>query len=248
MTDIDGTISRIVSPPSAAVVEPRAREALALLTQRLAVVAVVSGRDARGARRMVGLDGVVYLGNHGMERLEGGALVVSPLVEPYLETVSAATARLRRELSIPGVVVEAKGATASIHYRAAPDPEGIEMSVVATARRVAAELGLRATRGRRVVEVRPPVDLNKGTAVRQLAAERGLRGLVFVGDDRTDLDAMDAVRDLRRSGTVAGLSIGVVGPETPADVRERADVTVDEVDGVIVLLEGLVAGLRAGAL
>ena len=248
VSDVDGTISRITSPPSAAVVDSAARAALAALVGLLDVVAVVSGRDARDARRMVGLDGVVYLGNHGMERLERGVLTVSPFAEAHRDAVHAAVMELRRELDLPGVSFEDKGVTASVHYRAARDPDSTEHRLIDAAARVATAHGLRLTRGRRVVELRPPLDLNKGTAVRELVAARRLRGIVFVGDDRTDVDAMAEVSALRDSGDVAGLCVGVVGPETPPAIREQADVTVDEVDGVVRLLESLAAELGPGCI
>jgi len=244
VTDVDGTISRITSPPSAATVDPAAHAALRELVGLLDVVAVVSGRDAEDARRMVGLDEVVYLGNHGMERLEGDVLTVSPLATSYRQRVGAAVAALRSALDLPGVTLDDKGVTASVHYRQAQDPLAVERVVVDAARRVADDLGLRVTRGRMVVELRPPIDLNKGTAVRELVVARGLRGVVFVGDDRTDVDAMETVIDLRANSGIAGVCVGVLGPETPSVVRERADEMVQGVDGVARLLQQMATELR----
>src|SRR5262249_26242674 len=123
LTDVDGTISRLAPTPAAAVVDVRMRDSLGRLARVLRVVAVISGRGALDAQRMVGGDGLVYVGNHGLERLDRGALRWDPAAEPFRPALARTVRALRQALADQlGVIVEDKGATASVHYRLSPDP------------------------------------------------------------------------------------------------------------------------------
>lgn len=239
MTDIDGTISRVTAPPEAATVEPAAREALRRLAAVLDAVAVVSGRAARDARTMVDVSGLIYVGNHGLERWHDGQVTASPEATAYREQVARVAAELTESLALPGVRVEDKWLTLSVHYREAPDPERAEDAVRAALLPLAEGEGLVVRPGRMVFEVRPPITVNKGTAVRDLIRERGLRSAVFVGDDVTDLDAMAAIRSLSDADIIRGFSVGVVGPESPEAIAAEADATVEGVDGVVDFLTAL---------
>jgi trehalose 6-phosphate phosphatase len=236
ITDIDGTISRIALTPDAAIVEPEAKAALASLAEKLDLVAAVTGRSARDAAAMVDLPGLTYVGNHGMEILFGGrrsiaqaAAEFEPLVRELLERAEAA-------LDLAGLIFEDKGVTASIHYRAAPEPALAKPRILEVLVPLAEELGLRLTEGRMVVEIRPPVVVNKGTAVRQLADDFHLRSLVFLGDDVTDLDAMRVVAELRDAGVAQGAVVGVLSAESPAPLVEHSDIRLGSVDDVAELL------------
>ncbi len=239
ITDLDGTISRIAPAPELAEVEPAARDALRDLAERLDLVAIVSGRSAADAQRLLQLDRVVYMGNHGLERRARGRTEVAPEARPYLPLISQTLTALASKLPATGVLVEDKGATASIHYRQAPDPELAKSAILTALRPLAEQHGLRISHGRRVVELRLPVALDKGSALRDLVRDYQLRSVIFLGDDVTDLDAMRALQTLRDSGSVAGLSVGVVGPETPEQIAQAADLTVPGVDDVVRLLTAL---------
>jgi trehalose 6-phosphate phosphatase len=239
ITDLDGTISGIAPAPELAMVGPEARNALSRLVEQIDLVAIVSGRPAAGVQPLVGLEGVVYVGNHGLERLAGGRTIVSPEARLYLPLITQALGELQSRLSIPNVFIENKGATASVHYRQAADPEAAKSAIVASLQPIAERHGLRVGHGRMVVELRPPGPLNKGTALRGLGRDYHLRSVAFLGDDVTDLDAMRALRTLRNDAAVDGLSIGVAGPETPEQIMEEADLTVSGVDAVVELLNEL---------
>jgi trehalose 6-phosphate phosphatase len=245
ITDLDGTISRIAPAPELAEVEPAARDALCRLAERLDLVAVISGRSAADAQRLLQLDNVVYVGNHGLERRARGQTVIAPEARPYLPRISQTLTALAPRLPASGVMIEDKGATASIHYRQAPDPERAKSAILAALRPLAEHYGLRISHGRRVVELRLPVALDKGSALRELVRDYRLRSVVFLGDDVTDLDAMRALQELRASGAVTGLSVGVVGPETPDQIAQEADLTVAGVDDVAALLTALSDRLRS---
>jgi len=241
LSDIDGTLSRIADSPDAAVVDPGIREALRALSARVDVIGVATGRAARDARRMLDLDDVVYLGNHGMERLEGEQLVVAteaaasvPAIDSVLETTKARIAE-------PGIVFENKGVTGSIHYRNTANPTAMRERILEVVSPLANTSGLRVSEGRMVIELRPEVRLNKGTALRQIVEEYALLTIIFLGDDVTDIDAMRMLAERRAAGTVTGLSIGVIDTESPPELTEFADVLVDGVDGVRHLLIDLAA-------
>ena len=239
IVDVDGTISVIAATPGAATVDPRCREALRALAGRLDLVAAVSGRPAAVVRQMVGLDGAVYVGNHGLERWQEGRTVLPPAVAPFRPIVARALAEARARLALPGLVFEDKGVVAAIHYRLSGAPEAARAAILAVARAVAIGAGLVVAEGKLVVELRPPVARDKGTAVAELVAERGLRGVWYLGDDRTDVAAFERLRRLRGAGDCAGLGIAVLGAETPADVVRAADYFLAGVEEVAEALEWL---------
>jgi trehalose 6-phosphate phosphatase len=199
LLDVDGTLAPIAPTPGAATVPDETKRIVAALARRPGVsVALVSGRSAADARRVVGVGHVWVIGNHGMELdTPDGDAEVDPRIAPYLDAVAAASARLRKAVAnVPGVIHEDKRLTLSVHYRLA-DP-GLVPRLRRVVEEIAGEHDLRVTSGKLVLEIRPPVDIHKGTAVLQLAERLGAltRGATtfFAGDDRTDEDAFDALR------------------------------------------------------
>lgn len=241
ITDVDGTISPIVPEPELALVLPRARAALDGLRRHLALVAVVSGRSAAEAHRLVDLDGLVYVGNHGLE-VDGQ---VVPEARPWVARLAAVLADLETKLPDPGMRVENKGVTGSVHYRLAADPERARLALLELVARCALTSGLRVEQGRMVLNLLPPLRVSKGSAVTWLAREHGLERVVYLGDDVTDAHAFVALTALRARGELDALSIGVVGPETPASVRQLADASVPSVEAVADLLCGVLERLSA---
>ena len=246
-TDIDGTISKIAPTPGEAVVDATAKAALALLSERLAAVVVVSGRAPEVASEMVGLSSLTYLGNHGLERIARGAHWTHPAADAARAEVAAALAEIevnvRSVAEAPWLVIENKGVTGTVHYRLAPDAQAAEallqpLAVAATGRH-----GLRLTMGRMIFELRPQLAINKGTAIRDLVQELGLRGIVFFGDDLTDLDAFRALRALREEDNIAALRIAVLGPDTAQIIVEESDQTVASVEECAAVLLGVAARL-----
>jgi trehalose 6-phosphate phosphatase len=242
--DIDGTLSAIAPTPEAATLLPDVAKLLERLRTRFDVVALVSGRAADDARRMVGLPGLLYIGNHGLERIEADAATVQvlPEAEPYVEAVNTTLDDLDATLAarFPGVRIERKGVTGSIHVRNAPDPDAAEESIARSLTTIAVPRGLLVTRGRRIVEVRPPVAVDKGVAVAGVIRERGLRGALYLGDDRTDLDAFRALRQLADEGVCQAVAVAVLSPEAPPELA-AADITLPDVSSVPGLLRWLLA-------
>lgn len=248
VTDVDGTISPIVPRPEDAAVLPRARDSLRGLAQMLELVGVVSGRRAADARAMVGLDGLSYVGNHGLEMWTpaGGAEIV-PEARPWVARLAAVLDAVQQQLPQDGILVENKGATGSLHYRLTEDPDGARRQLLQILARRAITSGLRIEEGRMVINLLPPLTVTKGSAVTWLARSYGLERVVYLGDDVTDAHAFRALAALRQSSTARTLSIGVVGRETPPSVRQLADATVPSVEAVADLLWEVLDQLRAGA-
>jgi trehalose 6-phosphate phosphatase len=218
--DVDGTLAPIVPRPEDARVPETVRDELRRLAGRYALLACLSGRASSDAERIVGVDGITYVGSHGLE-LEPAAEEWRPRLRAFLDSVSWP--------------VEDKGLTASIHFRGAADEEAAraELEHVAEQARAA---GLRARFGRKVLELRPPVDADKGTAVVHLTADRRVSRALYAGDDTTDLDAF---RGLRESGLELAVCVAVSSAEGPRELAEQADVVLEGPDAVLELLRQL---------
>jgi trehalose-phosphatase len=242
LCDIDGTLAPIVDDPEAAAVPPAAQRVLAELAGRYRLVACVSGRRASAARRMVGVESLTYAGNHGLELLGPGD--ARPRLDPELGHRGAAAAgfvsRLDWDhLASVGLRCEDKGPIQAIHWRGAADVDTAaqrarELAVLAE------EEGLVAHVGRMVVEIRPLATVHKGIAVRRLVEEAGVANALFGGDDRTDLDAFAALRELAGAARLEhGICVGVASAEGPPEIEHRADVVVSGPQAFLELLRTL---------
>jgi trehalose 6-phosphate phosphatase len=229
--DIDGTLAPIVDDPAASRLEPGALEALEALTGRYALVGCVSGRAAADARRLVPLDGVELAGNHGLELVRDGRVEIAAEARPYLDAVRTACADAEADATLRelGCKVENKGVTFTVHYRTAPDREAARSHLEQVLRPRLEAAGLRVAFGRMVLEARPPVAVDKGSAVRRLRSGRGLSSLLYAGDDWTDLDAF-------REATVR---VAVRSDEGPPELLAAADAVVDGCAQVVALLRHL---------
>jgi trehalose-phosphatase len=205
------------------------------------MVGAISGRRAADVRGRMGLDGVAYAGNHGLELLLPGADAVQP--DPSVAGREAEAteflAGLDGERLAVGLRQEDKGPIQALHWRGSAD----EAAAETRAREIAIEAGkagLEPRWGRKVLELRPVGGGGKGVAVASLLAEDGVDRVVFAGDDRTDLDAFRRLRELQEEGQLsAAVCVGVLSPEAPAELAEESDVTVGGLDGWLAILEWL---------
>jgi trehalose 6-phosphate phosphatase len=242
LTDVDGTIAPIVVDPRRATVPEATRELLRLLAGRYALVGCLSGRRALDARRIVGLDQLAYSGNHGFELVLPGEDEVRP--DPSLDGHESDAPRFvegldRSELDRVGIRVEDKGAIVALHWRGAEN-EGAAESVAHEIASEAEWQGLIAHRGRKVLEIRPNVPINKGIAVAALIPARPVEAALYGGDDRTDVDAFAALRTLREDGQLrATACIAVASDESAPEVSREADATVPGPEGFVRVLEAL---------
>ncbi len=242
LLDIDGTLAPIVRHAADAHVPEATRSLLIEIARRYRVVGCISGRRASTARQIVAIGTIAYVGNHGGELLRPGA--TQPELDPELAAwvprvrAFAATADTpeRRRLRLRG---EDKEAIAAFHWRGVPDEEAAEAAAADIAKE-AREEGLAVHWGRKVLEVRPPVELNKGLGIAALLREEPVSVAVYVGDDRTDLDAFRGLRELERVSRLRyALCVAVDSDETPPELSSEADLTVDGASGVRSLLEAL---------
>ena len=217
--DVDGVLAPIVARPEDAIVPEETRAELRRLHARYALVACISGRAGETAREIVGVPELTYVGNHGLELV--------PDADRWAERLQA---------FLDGVdwpEVENKRLTAALHYRNVRDEDAPQAALEVVAAR-ARSAGFRTRFGRKVLELLPPLDVNKGTAVQRLLADHGLRRALYAGDDTTDLDAFAALDPLE-----LGVRVAVASAEGPADLRAAADVVVESPTEVFELLEKL---------
>jgi trehalose 6-phosphate phosphatase len=255
LTDVDGTLAPIVPRPEEAAVPARASELLAHLSERYALVGCVSGRRAEEARRLVGVEGIAYAGNHGFELLLPGEteLRLDPaLAGREADAADFVAALGPGELAGAGLRLEDKGPIQALHWRGAEDDRGAEARAHEIAA-VAGRAGLELRWGRKVLELRPPGGGGKDAAVAALLAippvgrssfepggDRKLDRVAYAGDDRTDLDAFRRLRELEAGGELtAAVCVGIASSEGPAEIVAEADLTVDGPPGWLALLEAL---------
>jgi trehalose 6-phosphate phosphatase len=216
--DVDGTLAPIVARPELASVPEATKIELRRLAARYILVACISGRAGADARRLVNVDGAVYVGNHGLD-LDPGAAELAERIAVF-----------RQAVALP---VEDKELSLSYHYREAADPEAARAELEQVAERARAE-GLDARWGRKVLEIRPPVEAHKGTAVRTLLERSGARRALYAGDDTTDLDAFAG---LSEAGLEHAVRIAVASDEGPAELAQKADLVVSGPEELAALLK-----------
>ena len=241
--DIDGTLAPIVRRPEEAHVRGEVSLLLSRLGRRYGCVACVSGRPVAEARRLVGVGSIAYAGSHGAELLHAGEK--TPTLAPAFASWEGrvrgfVTARQNvRELKLLRIRIEDKGPIEAFHWRGVPDEAAAE-SWLSNVAQEAEEEGFATHWGRKVLEIRPPVPIDKGQAVRTLIEETAVRGALFAGDDVTDLDAFDALDALAAAGTLdSAVRVGVRSAEGPSAIVERADVVVEGVRGMVDVLAAL---------
>lgn len=241
MLDIDGTLAPIVNHAADAHVPESTRQLMIAVARMYGLVACVSGRKASEARAMVSIGSITYIGSHGVELLRAGwtEAMLDADVADWVRRIQdfgreADTADVRRRR----VRLEDKGAIVAFHWRGAPDEDAARQAVDAIAQRAQAA-GLRTHWGRKVLEVRPPVRIDKGAGITRLLHEVGpeIDAALYVGDDYTDLDAFRALGELVAEGRLRrAVRVGVRSEEGPSEIAAEADIAVDGPEGVRELL------------
>lgn len=246
--DIDGTLTPIQPRPSETRVPASMLDLLKALRRHLGLLALVSGRGVADAQRLVGIEGAAYVGAHGLEvRAASGDTIVDPGVARFVTDIRAIAEIAARDLDDQrlGVVLEDKGIIVALHYHQATDPGATHHEILRRVVEPARARGLAVITGNGVIEIAPPLAVTKGTAIRQLMAAGQYSTAMTVGDDLTDVTGFKAVHmwgDL--DGRRTACAIAVLGLETPAPVRDEADVLVAGPAGVAVALERLLRALE----
>jgi trehalose 6-phosphate phosphatase len=228
LTDFDGTLSPIVNDPYEARPLEGVGEVMASLATRFGEVAVISGRSVAFLEQHLSIPApsnarhrVRLVGLYGLEQSWGdGRVVVEPAAERWRQVVDYTVARLRADAP-DGVLVEPKGLAVTIHWRRAPDEAGWVSGAVAGE---VERSGLTSHPGRMSVELRPPLDVDKGSVVRGLAASSA--AVCYLGDDLGDLPAFDALHEMATGGGIDATAIAVVDNESDARVAAAADVVL----------------------
>ncbi|HJR44199.1 MAG TPA: trehalose-phosphatase [Actinomycetota bacterium] len=238
--DFDGTLSEIVEHPDEARPYETVTDLLAELGLRYRNVSIVSGRSADQLLAWLGPDVDIW-GIHGAQRVRGGRVELSPIAAPFEELMQRVLEEARATVAatgLEGVLVEDKQVMVGLHYRAATDRGAAETTLSRIADDLARSHGLHVVGGRAALELRPPVEFSKAGVLVQVAAENDLEAALFAGDDLVDLPGFDALDRLEEAG-VATLRVAVASDESPAELIERADLTVRGPGGLVELLRRL---------
>jgi trehalose 6-phosphate phosphatase len=234
--DFDGTLSPFVTDPSTAEINPDSAAALDELHEQGILLALVSGRRVEDLRSRFMRPYLTYFGNHGMEYWNGETvLIVEPALpwqlplQDLLEHISG--------LESDGVLIENKGITATIHYRDTEDPSDMRHYLRSVLMPLAKQYGFVMGEGQYIWELKPPIDIHKGTALAAIIAAQELNAVIFMGDDVTDINAMKTLHTLRAQESVQGVSIGVLHPTgSPPNLAAHADAVAHGVLDVAKLL------------
>ncbi len=244
--DIDGTLSPFASTPDEARLHPRAAELLRQASQH-AHVAIMTGRAVANGAAMVNVEGLTYVGTHGLEWSDGlpstHPVQIVPEALAYIEPGKVLLDLVEHTFKeTPGLLVEHKQVGGSIHYRRCQQPEETRQALLALLQEPARQQNMLISEGKQVIEIKAPLTINKGRALRRFVERYELRGVLFAGDDRTDLDAILEMASLKQEG-IAGLSVAVQYTDTLPALLENADIVVQQVPGMIELLQQIVQSL-----
>ena len=228
LVDFDGTLSAIVREPEAARLLPGAADVLAKLADRLAVVAMVSGRPAAFLASTIPVPKVERWGSYGLDHVTpAGAVEVDPEAARWRPQVADAVGEARATAPA-GVGVEDKGTSVTLHHRTAPEHAGWVHDFAAA---MSARTGLVVYDAKKSVELRPPLDVDKGTVVTRLVRDHSLRAACYVGDDLGDMSAFHALDEVE-----VAVRVAVRSDESPRALLDAADVVVDGPPGALALL------------
>ncbi len=247
VSDVDGTLSPIVEDPDSATVSDEIVRSLRHLASRLDLVALLSGRRVSDLHRMVDAPGIILVGVHGLESRDGANVRFHPEAAPFAHQLSEAEAWLHAQGLPAGVITENKGVALAIHYRKAHDTSAARERLLTMLADNPAARGLRLTEGRMLLELLPPLLVDKGTAVRHIVESSALASCVYFGDDTTDLDAFRELTALRERSLRDAVTVVVANDEAAPEVIDAADFVLSSVYEVGVLLDSLASSLKSRA-
>lgn len=245
--DIDGTLSPIAPTPDEARLYPGVAKSLEQAKEH-AHVAIMTGRAVTDGAAIVNVEGLTYIGTHGLEWCDGLPsshpvhllAEAQSYIEPGKHLLDLAEQQLATE---PGLIVQRKSVGGTLHYRLSPEPEETRQRIFSLLQEPARQVDMHLQEGKMMIEIRVPLSINKGEALRRFVQRFHLQGVIFAGDDRTDLDAFLEIERLCQQG-MAAFSIVVEYSDTLPILLEHADMVVQKVEGMAQLLQGVVAQLR----
>ncbi|MEO3775338.1 trehalose-phosphatase [Micromonospora sp. B11E3] len=239
--DFDGTLAPVGDDPTTVRPAPKVLAAIEALAPLVRRIAIVSARPVEFLRdHLGGLDGVDLYGLYGLEHSHsGGETVTEPAALPWVPTMRELADLAHAELP-DGALVEYKRLSVALHWRTAPR---LGPAVQEWGRRQADRLGLRVQAGRMVLELKPPVDRDKGMVIGEVVRDAG--GAWYFGDDVSDIKAFSALRARAAADPeFLGVCVAVANPETGHEVAEAADLTIDSPAALGDFLTAAVPRLR----
>lgn len=269
--NLDGTLSSLEKTPFQVSVSPGCRQALDRLQQskQFVLIAVISGRTTHQTRGIVGIDNLLYLGNYGMEVLEAGQDLAYPIkaARPYGLLIKSVLETIKYELlndhnvgfeqpDDPNwqqkLIFENKDITAAIHYTQCQNSELVRSLILGLSEHITAKVGLRVRENHGLIEIYPPIEINKGTSLRGLIETYKLASIIYVGNDLTDVDAFYTLEQLEQENRLLrqkiwnevelfeGVAIAAGGPDIAEEITNQSDYVLDGVAGVERFLSFLV--------
>ena len=243
LLDVDGTLAPIITEAGDVALADSTRDYLQAVAKKYRLVACVSGRRAAEAKRIVAIGELAYIGNHGIERLDRDSwdLQLSDEIGLWGQRVQEFTASQQsRDLERLGVRFEDKAVITALHWRGAADEEAAQAAVSAIADS-AQDAGLATHWGRKVLEIRPPLNFDKGSAIEDLLRDSDVYNALYAGDDSTDLDAFAALTRMADSAQLrTAVRVGVRSQEGPALIAEASDFVLQSQQEIDLLLSALV--------
>ena len=237
--DFDGTISELVPVPDDAALHPDVEAPLLSLASKLGLTSIMSGRPAEDVADRVGMQHMLYIGNHGVEYLSDGHLTLVTQSTGLPLSPAALVERLKPLGDGPGVVWETKQFSLAIHYRMSPDKEQARLRLLRAVDTIPEIQDMDMISGNMVLEIRGRNGINKGFAIDKVVKDHELQSLFFLGDDTTDVDGLMALRKLDIGGAVNGIGVAVIQDGTPPAVLENADYSLNGVAEVAQFLRML---------
>lgn len=241
--DFDGTLSEIVDVPDDAKFYKNNGAILKELSTYFPIT-IVSGRSVESLLQRIDIPSLQFVGNHGMEILKDGEIVLPSAAKPFLENVANAYQSLKIKISDEKVFLENKKITISVHYRNVADPELTKKELTPIVEKIAKDNELDVFAGRMIFELRPPIEIHKGTAFEELVKSEKMTAAMMIGDDVTDTHAFIAARKLRLANECDAFSLAVIDEETAPEVIEKADYTLEGVEGANQFLSSLLLVAR----
>ena len=241
--DFDGTLSAIVNNPDQASLYGNNSDLLKELSEYFPIV-ILSGRSVESLLDRIKIPTLQYVGNHGMEILKDNKTILPENARAYLTNIENALTTLEKQITDPKVYLENKKITISVHYRNVAEPSKTRDRLAPLVEKIAKENELAVFEGRMIFELRPPIQINKGTIFREMVKNQGLQSAMMIGDDITDTHAFIQARNLQSSNECNSFSLAVVEKETAQEVIDLADFTLSGVTGANQFLSSLLIVAR----
>jgi len=233
ITDIDGTISRIVPTPMEAVVEPEMKDSVNKIAEKFKFAGVMTGRSIKNALDMMENKNLIYIGNHGLEQFKNGKISIDSEVEEYIPVIKKFGGEIKRKLKDYNcILLQDKDLSFTVHYRLCDNGDEIRKIALDTIKEIKGFEILKISEGRKVIEIRPPEGHNKGTILQKFILDNEIEKIIYLGDDITDADAFIKLDEMDKQKKVKAISIVVISKETPDDVKNKASYYVKSVDEV----------------